>query len=146
MNKLFLVLLVLGMTLAEARAQVPASSGEVQTVERLMAAQQQAWNEGDLERFMAAYWNDPALKFIGKNGVTKGWDATLARYQKSYPDRAAMGTLTFTLLSHEKLGAKHLLTIGKWQLTREKDTLEGHFSLIWKKIRGQWRIIADHSS
>jgi ketosteroid isomerase-like protein len=36
--------------------------------------------------------------------------------------------------------------IGKWHLKREAGDLSGHFTLLWKKIKGQWLIVADHSS
>lgn len=109
--------------------------------------QQKAWNNGDLERFMNGYWQSDSLKFIGKNGITFGYDATLERYKKSYPDVATMGKLQFDILSMKKLDKKHVFVIGKWHLKREeKEDLEGHFTLIWKKINKKWVIIADHSS
>ncbi len=115
-------------------------------IDTTMQQQQTAWNNGDLEAFMAPYWQSDSLKFIGKNGVTYGWQATLERYRKSYPDRATMGILTFTIISHEKVGKKSVFTVGKWHLKREKGDAEGHFSLLWKKIKGKWVIVADHSS
>ncbi|MCP4271173.1 MAG: DUF4440 domain-containing protein, partial [Gammaproteobacteria bacterium] len=36
--------------------------------------------------------------------------------------------------------------LGKWQLSRVQDTLKGFYTLYWKKIDGQWKIIIDHSS
>jgi ketosteroid isomerase-like protein len=37
--------------------------------------------------------------------------------------------------------------IGKFFLTRpQKGDASGHFSLLWRKIKGQWLIVADHSS
>lgn len=111
-----------------------------------MAAQEAAWNRGDLKGFMNGYWESDSLRFIGKSGITRGWSQTLANYERGYPDRAAMGKLTFTILIVEKLGPKCAGVTGKWHLQREKDAPEGYFSLIWKKIEGKWVIVADHSS
>ena len=123
------------------------SKKEAETaIEKVLAMQSNAWNKADLEKFMEGYWNSDSLKFIGKNGITKGWSATLANYKKSYPDKATMGELKFEILSKEPLGDGHYLVIGKWRLQREKDAPEGHFSLVWKNINGKWVIIADHSS
>lgn len=109
--------------------------------------QQKAWNNGDLEGFMNGYWQSDSLKFIGKNGITFGYEATLERYKKSYPDTATMGKLKFDILSMKQLNKKHIFVIGKWHLKREeKEDLEGYFTLIWKKIDKKWVIIADHSS
>lgn len=109
--------------------------------------QQKAWNDGDLEGFMNGYWQSDSLKFIGKNGITFGYDATLENYKKSYPDIATMGKLKFDILTIQQLDKKHVFVIGKWHLKREeKEDLEGHFTLIWEKINKKWVIIADHSS
>ena len=52
----------------------------------------------------------------------------------------------FTILKKEKLGAENYLVIGKWNIARAKDEVGGHFSLTWKKIKGKWLIISDHTS
>ncbi len=111
-----------------------------------MLKSQDCWNAGDLEGFMHNYWHSDSLKFIGKNGITYGWDATLNRYKASYPDREKQGTLTFDFIHLEKISDDSWFQVGKYTQVRKKDTLSGHFSLLWKKINGQWRIVADHSS
>lgn len=112
----------------------------------IMQRQEDCWNKGDLECFMVGYWQDDALKFIGKNGITYGYDATLERYQKSYPDKDAMGKLTFTILHVDAVSKKAAQVTGKWHLQRSEDAPQGHFTLLWKKIKGSWVIVADHSS
>lgn len=111
----------------------------------VLMKQQDAWNRGDLESFMDAYLRDPKLTFSGGGETTRGWDATLERYRKRYPDRATMGTLKFSHLETELLGETAALTLGRWHLDREKSA-EGNFSLVWKKTDQGWRIIHDHSS
>jgi len=112
----------------------------------LLDYQTQAWNEGDIDKFMEIYWNSPELKFVGKSGITYGWKNTLDRYKKTYSTREEMGVLSFEILELEKLSDDLYLIIGKWKLERKSDEPGGHFSLIWKKIDGQWRIIVDHTS
>ena len=92
--------------------------------------------------------NSDSLKFIGKAGLTYGWDTTLANYKKSYPDTDAMGRLTFDNLSIEMIDSDVILVIGKWMLVRNTlgDTLQGHYSLNWQKKDGDWVIVVDHSS
>jgi hypothetical protein len=36
--------------------------------------------------------------------------------------------------------------VGKWMLQRSIGNLSGHYTLLLRKIRGQWKIVADHSS
>lgn len=122
------------------------SDSDIASIRNVMAAQQEAWNKGDLELFMEGYWKSDSLKFIGSRGIQYGWNTTLANYKKSYPDRAAMGELTFTILSVEKLSAVSAFVVGKWQLKRSKDSPHGHFTLLWRKINNEWVIIVDHSS
>ena len=124
-----------------------AKQENVLEIMQIFQNQQEAWNNGDLEGFMNGYWQSDSLKFIGKNGITYGYQSTLERYRKSYPNREIMGKLNFDLLSIQKLDKKHIFVIGKWHLIREeKENLEGHFTLLWKKINGRWVIIVDHSS
>lgn len=112
----------------------------------VMDFQEKSWNVGNLEKFMEGYWRSDSLKFIGKNGIQYGWQKTLDNYKKSYPDLDAMGKLTFTILTLEKLSSSSAFMIGRWHLKRKNDELSGHFTLLWRKIDGKWLIVIDHSS
>ncbi len=122
------------------------TNAEIASIQQVMDNQQQAWNRGDIDGFMTGYWASDSLRFIGKRGITYGWQATLDNYKKSYPGTEAMGRLQFTNLSMELTGDYSAYVIGKWELFRTADTLDGHYSLLWKKQAGQWIIVADHSS
>ncbi len=119
-----------------------------QEIQLLLTAQEKAWNEGNIDLFMEGYWKSDSLKFVSKNGVTRGWKNTYERYLKSYPDRATMGTLKFDIVHHEQMDRKVYFVIGKWHLKRSEDKgdVGGFFSLIFKKIKGKWLIIVDHTS
>lgn len=108
--------------------------------------QQEDWNKGDIPAFMEAYWKSEELQFIGATGVTKGWQQTLDGYHRRYPNRDAMGQLTFGIVSMEKLSKKSVFLVGTWDLKRKSDAPGGYFILIWKKIKGKWLITADHTS
>jgi hypothetical protein len=95
---------------------------------------------------MQGYWQSDSLRFVSTRGLTHGWAATLAGYQKGYPNTEAMGQLTFTVLRTEKLSKRSAYMIGKWHLARTIGDVGGHFMLIWKKINGEWVIVADHTS
>jgi uncharacterized protein (TIGR02246 family) len=123
-----------------------AQSKDETAVRQLLNDQTQAWNLGDIESFMKTYWENDSLMFIGKNGVTYGWTNTLNNYKKNYPDTAAMGKLSFDILLVKRLSFQYFQVIGKWQLQRSMGDLSGHYTLLLKKIKGKWVIIADHSS
>lgn len=112
----------------------------------LLDKQVQAWNEGNLEKFMQTYWNSEKLSFVGSRGPTYGWQATLESYKKGYPDKAAMGNLKFTILDISKIDRKTVYVIGKFELTREMGNLSGHFTLVIQKNENKWLIVSDHSS
>ena len=65
-------------------------------VAALLDSSAAAWNRGDLDAFCGDYAED--ARFISPSGVTQGRQAVLERYKKKYPDRAAMGTLSFEVV------------------------------------------------
>lgn len=123
----------------------PAQKAEIQ-IRQLLARQNAAWNRGDIESFMKGYWETDSLMFIGKSGVTYGWQNTLNNYKKGYPDAAAMGKLTFEIISIKKLSSRYYHVVGKWHLQRSMGDVGGHFTLLLRKIKKQWVIVSDHSS
>jgi len=115
-------------------------------IQQVMANQERCWSRGDLDGYMDGYWKSDSLRFIGKRGVTKGWQTTLDNYKRSYPDKQTMGKLKFDIVSFEPLDANGMFVVGKWTLLREKDTIGGYYSLIWRKIDGEWKVVFDHTS
>ncbi|HMJ46292.1 MAG TPA: DUF4440 domain-containing protein [Ferruginibacter sp.] len=115
-------------------------------IRNAMNEQLAAWNSGDLNRFMETYWHNDSLMFIGKGGVTYGWENTLANYKKGYPDTVSMGKLDFTILHIKRLSVLYFSVVGKWHLTRSIGDAGGHFTLLFKKIKNKWVIVSDHSS
>lgn len=142
MRKILLFTIVLSFFTATGFAQGKAADA----IENALAAQQIAWNKGDIDAFMHYYWKSEQLLFLGKSGPTYGWQNTLDNYKKGYPDKATMGSLDFKILKIEKLSKKTYQVVGKWHLSRIKDEVGGYFTLLWKKINGQWVIVQDHTS
>jgi len=121
-------------------------AGDREAITAVLSAQQAAWNRGDVDAFLVGYWQSPELTFSGATGISRGWDGVLARYKKSYPDRAAMGQLDFSDLEFRFLGPDAALVLGKWHLKRETDEPGGVFSLVWMRFPDGWKIIHDHTS
>lgn len=123
-----------------------AQSADETEIRRILTEQTDSWNKGDLVDFMKGYWKSDSLMFIGKSGITYGYDNTLANYKKGYATKEQMGTLKFNILLVKKLSADYYYVIGKWDLTRTVGNVGGHYDLLFRKINGKWQIIADHSS
>lgn len=112
----------------------------------LLETQRRAWNEGDMEGYMQGYEQSDSLVFVGKGGPEYGWKTTLDNYRKAYPNKSAMGFLTFEIKKVKLIGSDHAFVLGAWHLKRAKDEPQGFFTLLLKKVEGNWKIIADHSS
>lgn len=123
-----------------------AQTKDETAIRQLLTEQDAAWNRGDVTAFMQGYWKSDSLMFIGKNGITYGWQKTLDNYKEHYPDTAAMGTLNFEYIEIKRLSAIYFFVVGKWHLTRTIGNLDGSFTLLLRKIKGKWVIVKDHSS
>ena len=144
--KYFIPVLSLGYFLCHAPFVLAQSTEDRAAIQAIMEQQARCWNERNLDCFMEGYWHSDSLMFIGKSGIVYGFDNTLARYQKTYPDQANMGKLRFEIVSLEALGPEAYYMVGKWFLKRSVGDINGHFTLLFRKIDQQWRIVKDHSS
>ena len=130
----------------------PSNSSKSSTFENdkteilnVMDQQVKAWNASDLEGFMQGYWKSDELKFYGNNGVTEGWEQTLSNYKNRYPSKDHTGTLKFTIDAVSNIENDSYYVMGKYHLKRTVGDANGTFMIIFKKINGQWKIIADSS-
>ena len=115
-------------------------------IRKVIADQQDAWNRGDLDGFMAGYWNSPGLTFRSGGTVTQGYADTLARYRKKYKAPGAeMGRLTFDDIAVTLLRYDAVVT-GRWTLDRTDDTPTGLFTLRLRLTDVGWKIVDDHTS
>lgn len=95
---------------------------------------------------MQGYWQSERLIFTGGKAMQRGWQKTLDRYRITYQNKADMGLLTFSDVEVEMQTENVALVVGNWQLNRSQDSLQGRFTLVFRKIEGLWKIVADHSS
>lgn len=117
-------------------------------VKAVLSQQQEAWNRGDLIAFMDGYVNSPDITFAGKQ-VTRGWDGTLERYRKTYPNRDAMGRLTFSEIEVRPLGKDHALVLGRFHLARATEgggNASGRYTLVMTRTKQGWKALHDHTS
>jgi ketosteroid isomerase-like protein len=143
MKKIVLVTVVSCMAACLLHAQPNKDEREILD---LLHSQTQSWNKGNIDEFMSGYWQNDSLMFVGKGGVTYGYQNTLNNYKKNYDNSAKMGKLFFEILKLKKLSADYYWVLGKWFLKRTIGDVGGHYTLLFQKIKGRWMIIADHSS
>ena len=119
--------------------------GNEQAVRTVLTQQADDWNKGDIEGFMQGYWKSDQLRFCSGGKVTRGWQATLDGYRVRYASRAKMGRLAFDQLVITPLADDVVFVVGRWKVTRD-NSVGGMFTLIFRRIEGQWLIIHDHTS
>ena len=123
-----------------------AQHKDEQAIRQILTDQTTEWNKGNLEAFMKGYWKNDSLLFVGKTGPRYGFQTTLDNYHKGYPDTAAMGKLSFNIIQVKRLSPDYYFVLGKWMLKRSMGDLSGHYTLLFRKIAGQWKIVVDHNS
>lgn len=132
---------------AFAQQQMSGRDAKIMSAVRaVMDAQVAAWNRGDIEGYMDGYERSGETTFVSGDTLTRGWQVVLERYKKSYDSREKMGQLAFSDLEIKPVDKDSAVVIGRWQLTRAKDTPHGRFTLIFRKTKAGWRIIHDHTS
>ena len=104
------------------------------------------WNSGNIASYMACYEHSDSLQFDGNSTTTYGWEQSLARYKKAYPDKKAMGTLRFSRVKIRVLSPTAAFVSGRWELIKANSHPEGLFTLLFRQTGDGWRIIYDHSS
>lgn len=130
----------------DASGGAQAQTADEAQIHAVLETQQAAWNRGDIDAFMKYYWQSQKTLFVGANGVTRGWQAVLDRYHRTYPNRQAMGRLTFSNIEVQQDCARAAVVVGEYHLQREKDNPSGVFTLNFRKFAEGWRIVVDHTT
>ena len=129
-------------------ATARASLGDDVRVEvlKVLEIQQRLWNAGDVRGFMDFYWRSEEMTFqSGAGERLRGWEALLARYERTYPS-GARGILAFEKLDVRPLGPEAAYVVGRFELTMaDGQTKGGAFTLVFRKMREGWRIVHDHT-
>lgn len=116
-----------------------------EVINALMKEQENDWNNFNIDGFMKHYWNNDSLKFIGSKGITYGWKQTLTNYKKNYSDKEKMGKLFFTNHLIEVIDNNNAIVCGNWKIKRKDSEIGGNYTLLWKKVNGNWVIVVDHT-
>lgn len=143
----FLLLLCILAFSANVFAQTEKKAPEIETsILKVLNEQVEAWNRGDIAGFMIGYWKSEEMRFVSGNTVSKGWQAAFDRYKVGYDSREKMGRLLFSEIEVTTLNPEAAFVSGRFTLERKADKPTGLFTLIFRKIDGNWRIVLDHTS
>ena len=105
-----------------------------------------AWNRGDIDGYLAAYWNSDKVRWISDGTVLYGFEAiaTVCKARFDSPDN--MGSLEVANLEIQLLGKNDALVFGFWIQTTPAARRHGVFTDHVTKMDGEWLIVSDHSS
>lgn len=122
-------------------------SGARASILEVLDRQAAAWNRGDLDAFMADYWRSPDLVFTSGARIQRGWQTTLERYRATYGGSTeTMGRLSFSDVTVYPLDDDAAWVLGRWRLERDSGPAGGVFTLVFRRMDGEWKIVHDHTS
>jgi ketosteroid isomerase-like protein len=140
-----LVLLAPG---AQMQTEASGATPEATAILRVLHRQEADWNRGDLDAFATGYKNSPDILFMGRS-IRQGYAQMLAGYRRSFPTRAAMGTLTFSLLKVQPLDDHFATVTGRFHLERTAaggGDAGGYYLLVVEKTPSGWKIVRDDTT
>ena len=122
------------------------AAGAEAAVRGVLEAQRLDWNRGDLDGFMEGYWKSDSLAFYSGENVSRGWEATRARYMKRYKSEGhEMGTLEFDLREVAVNAPDRATVHGAWRLSLEEGSPHGTFTLQLRRFAEGWKIVEDRT-
>jgi ketosteroid isomerase-like protein len=97
---------------------------------------------------MLGYARSEDTRFASGADVVRGWQTVHDRYQSRYNSPERMGRLAFSGMEVSVLAPDAAVVFGRWELERKGEATRpaGLFTLVFRRIDGQWRIVADHTS
>ena len=139
-----LVLLSVAHTpLAQTTGQLYTATREQLDVTKIVIAQENAWNKGDLDGYLS-HFKDAKNTEAVLNGPVMGLENIRTAYQHSFPNRDSMGQLEQSEVEVRELGADFALATGKYRLSRSKKAggdAQGTFTEIFEKTAEGWKLV-----
>ena len=138
------IFLMIGIS--QVRPSGESESTLVGEIRKVLDDSEEGWNSGNIEKYMECYLRSDRMRFAGNGSFNLGWENTLKRYKKGYPDQAAMGTLSFSDVDIPPICTDAALVFGRWTLHYPDKKRTGLYTLLMRKFDNGWRIVHDHSS
>jgi uncharacterized protein (TIGR02246 family) len=136
----------------QARAQSPdplfTASRQQLDVVKIVLAQQDAWNKGDLDAYLSHYKDSPDTQAV-LSSLVRGFDNIRSAYRQNFPSKDSMGSIEDSEVEVKPLGDNYALATGKYRLTRSKKSggaAEGTFMELFEKTPTGWQIIFSEST
>jgi uncharacterized protein (TIGR02246 family) len=106
----------------------------------------EAWNRGDLDAYLAGYWDSEETRWISRGTIIRGVDAIRAAYKSLFDSPEKMGKFEVTDWEIEVLTDGDALVVGKWSHSAGPLVRQGVFTVHMKKLQEEWVVVTDHTS
>ena len=128
---------------AALTVSAPAEAAPVEEASGAFRRQMEAWNSGNLEGALSAYWNSPEMTWVNKRGVEKGF----ATFAEAMRQDGAKGIYSGEVLHARRLSSKSTLIVVRWAITDQGKRLMGGVSTqLWEVRDRRWKIVLEHAS
>jgi uncharacterized protein (TIGR02246 family) len=139
-------LAAVGALLAAACA-TRAPTNPTSVVQAMLTRSAAAWNRRDLAGFVGDYAPDSATTFVSGGHVRHGFEWIRRNYAPTFAAGAPHDSLRFEEVEARTLGADFILATARYTLFQgDSVTSSGPFTLILRRMNGQWKIVHDHTS
>ena len=105
-----------------------------------------AWNRGDLDGYLAGYWDSDRTRWISGGSVIRGKEAIATAYKSRFAMPRQMGRIAVANLEIDVLTPTDAFVFGRWTLVTDQGSARGFFTVQLKKIEGAWLFVSDHAS
>jgi ketosteroid isomerase-like protein len=112
----------------------------------IIQKQEEDWNRKSLDAFLEAYWNSDTLRYVTNRGVTYGFEKVAEIFRRNFPDTASMGKIDFDVIHVELITENDAMVTGKFLQKVDKKFRGGYFTFLFRRLKGKWKIVADHTS
>lgn len=105
-----------------------------------------AWNRGDLDGYLAGYWDSDKTRWASGGTVLYGKKAIAAAYKARFPSPKEMGQIEFAHLEIDALSETNTLVFDHLVHTVGEASRRGIFTVHLRKMEGNWFVVSDHFS
>lgn len=105
-----------------------------------------AWNSGDIDGYLAGYWDSDQTRWARGSTVIRGRRAIDAAFKARFASTELMGTIEAPELEIEVLSKEDALVFGQLEHTVGDATQRGLFTVHVRNIGGEWFVVSDHFS
>jgi hypothetical protein len=144
----FLAALAGGPVFAQSHDPLFTATRAQLDVVKIVLHQQDDWNKGDLDAYLAEYKDAPDTQAVLAT-LVRGFDNIRAAYRLNFPSKESMGVIEDSEVEVRELGPTFALATGKYHLSRSRKAggdANGVFTELFEKTSSGWKIVFSAST